>query len=250
MTFDLEQGVVVLFVVFSRVGAAMMTMPGFSTERFPTRIRLAVAGGVSCALAPVLWSQISDVVRSLAILDIAYILIAETLIGIAIGLSARMLFLALEGMAASVAMSIGLSNVLGVAINESEPLPTLATFIVLGAVALLFALDLHWELLRGLRQSYDVIGVRHAIDAENLLRELVRSVEEGFMAMLRLCSPFLLLAFVLNVSFGLVNRLSPQIPVFFLSAPFLISVGVYWIYLLIPDFFGSFVASVSESIRR
>ena len=51
--------------------------------------------------------------------------------------------------------------------------------------------------------------------------------------MLRLASPFLIYGLMFNVGIGLINKLAPQIPVFFISTPFLLAGGLFLLYLSI-----------------
>ena len=44
--------VIAAFVVFSRIGACLMFMPGFSSPRVPVQVRLFIAIAVSLALTP------------------------------------------------------------------------------------------------------------------------------------------------------------------------------------------------------
>jgi flagellar biosynthetic protein FliR len=50
------------------------------------------------------------------------------------------------------------------------------------------------------------------------------------MIMLRLASPFILYGLVFNVSVGLINKLAPQIPIYFVSLPFIITGGLLLLY--------------------
>jgi len=43
-----------------------------------------------------------------------------------------------------------------------------------------------------------------------------------------------------NVAIGLINKLAPQIPVFFISTPFLLAGGLFLLYLSIAAFIRQF----------
>jgi flagellar biosynthetic protein FliR len=51
--------------------------------------------------------------------------------------------------------------------------------------------------------------------------------------MLRLASPFLLYGLLFQVSIGFINKLAPQIPVYFVSTPYLLMGGLFMFYLAI-----------------
>jgi flagellar biosynthetic protein FliR len=47
---------------------------------------------------------------------------------------------------------------------------------------------------------------------------------------LRLGSPFVAYAVLINLAIGFVNKLTPQIPVYFISLPFVIAGGLILVY--------------------
>jgi len=223
------------FLAFCRVGGCIMTLPGFSSERVPVRVRLYIAVALTAVIAAQLWSSLEKIVHGAPLGAIVAAAVGETLVGALIGLTCRLFLYAVETMLTAVTMTIGLGNSLGAPINEAEPTPAMASLIVIGATTLIFILDLHLELIRGLRQSYDVISVAVAPSAEAMLLEVVKSLDHAYLVVFRICSPFLLFGLIVNVAVGLLNKMAPQVPIYFVSTPLLIVLGVYWLYFLSPD---------------
>ncbi|QGM98000.1 flagellar biosynthetic protein FliR [Methylocystis parvus] len=237
------------FVIFCRVGGCLMTAPGFSNDRIPVRSRLYLALGVSVAMTPALIESLPKTDLTLPSLMIAGLL-SETIIGVALGLLSRFYLLALETLATSVAMSFGLGNIFGGAIAETEAAPPLASFIVTAAITLLFVTDLHLELIRGLSLSYDSAPALAAPDAAALLEELTHALTQSHLLALRICSPFLLFALIVNLAVGFLSRLTPQAQVYFLSGPLTIFLGLYAFFALSPDFFTAFISHFSDQVLR
>ena len=102
----------------------------------------------------------------------------------------------------------------------------LATLISLAAIALLFAANLHWELLRGLVASYDVVPVGADFNARLALKQIADVLGESFRLALRIASPYVIYALVVNLALALVNRLTPQVQVFFVATPFVAAGGL------------------------
>jgi flagellar biosynthesis protein FliR len=57
---------------------------------------------------------------------------------------------------------------------------------------------------------------------------------------LRLASPFLVYALIVNLMLGLINKLTPQIPVYFVSLPFVLTGGLLLLYFAIPALLSQF----------
>lgn len=242
MTSSLDGVISAVFVLFCRIGACVMAMPGFSSQHIPARVRLYVAIGVTLALAPPLVNTVKPIVAEASVSAIVFVLVSELVVGLLIGLMARLFFFALETLATAAAMAIGLSNILGAAVDETEPLPAMSSFIVLSATALFFVTDQHWEIIRGLLSSYTAIPVSGTPGSQGILAEYMKVLEEAFFLALRISSPFLLFSMLANLASGFLNRMAPQIPVYFVVGPLLIALGIYWFYVTSDDFFAAFTA--------
>ncbi len=232
------------FILFCRIGACLMLAPGFSSPRLPVRARLFIALALTLALAPALTGGKPFVIRDLPAL--AGDIFGELFIGGMIGLLGRLYFLALETMMMSASMNIGLSNALGAPIDESEQLPLIATLVTLTATCLIFVTDLHWELIRGIVASYKVMPVGFALRPQDALASVADGLARTFVIALRISSPFMVFAIVVNMAIGLINRLTPQIPVFFISGPFVIAGGLILFYIMSGPMVGLFMAQFAD----
>ena len=218
------------FVVFCRIGGCLMLAPGFSNSQIPTQIRLFVALAVTLALTPLLFDKIPAAALGDDPLLTLKLIAVESLVGGMIGFLARIFFAALETLAAGAAQMLGFANPFGLQIEAGEALPPLATLISLAAVTLMFVADLHWELLRGLVASYEVVPVGADFNARLALREVADAFGESFRLTLRIVSPYVIYALIVNLTLALVNRLTPQIQIFYVAMPFIAAGGLALLY--------------------
>ena len=237
-----ESVLVARFVLFCRIGGCVMTAPGFSSERISIRIKLYVALAVTVAVAPPLLAAIERELAGASPLAIASVIVSEVTIGALLGLLSRLYFLALETLASAVTMTIGLGNIFAQAIHDSEPAPSLAAFVVFCAITLVFVTDQHLELIRGMFLSYQTAPVGVSLGFDNMLSEMTRVLSQSHLLALRISSPFLLFGLIVNLAFGFLNRFTPQVPIYFVSGPFVIILGLYGLYVAGPDFFTAFSA--------
>lgn len=217
------------FLAFCRIGACFMLMPGFGSARVPLQIRLFIALAVSWALLIHLWDVILPAIPAGA--DMMFLLIAsEMVIGAVIGLVCRFYMLALQFIGAVIAMSSGFGGMVGTVIEEEEPQPAMTTIITFSALLLLFVVGFHHEIVKALVASYRVAPVAALADARMSLVNLTDVLSEAFYIMLRLGSPFVAYGILVNLATGFVNKLAPQIPVYFISLPFVIAGGLILFY--------------------
>jgi len=222
--------VVAAFIAFCRIGGCFLVMPGLSSVRVPMHVRLFIAIAVTFALLPPLWSAILPYVGQKP--DALFLLIvSESLVGVLIGLMARLYVLALQFIGSSISMLIGFGGAMGPAIEEAEPQPALAALLSFSALLLLFLLNFHHEIIKALVSSYRLVPLNMMFNPQSALVDVTDTLSESFTVMLRLGSPFVAYAILINLAIGFVNKLTPQIPVYFISLPFVITGGLILMYL-------------------
>jgi flagellar biosynthetic protein FliR len=230
------------FLIFCRIGACLMLMPGFSSARIPMSARLFIAVGVTLALTPPLVDRVLPLAAGADPARVVALIVTESLIGLKIGTIARLFYMALQTMTHAVANFMGFGGMPGAPVEDTEFLPPIATLVTLTATALLFITDLHWEVFRGLVASYTVIPPTGAYAAQASLVDITDRIGEAFLLSLRIASPFLIFAVIANLALGLVNKLAQQIPVFFISLPLMIAGGLFAFYFLVGEFLTLFHA--------
>lgn len=229
----LSQGVIIAaFLAFCRIGACFMLMPGTSSVRVPLQVRLFVSVAVTFGLLSFLWDRIYPFADPSPILLVPMIA-SELLVGGLIGVMTRLYMEALRFIGAAIAMQIGLTSMGGPAIEEPEPQAALAEIISLSALLFLFVFDFHHEVVRALISSYEVAPVNVFFNPQAALVDVTDTLSEAFLMVLRLGSPFVAYAILVNLTIGFVNKLTPQIPVYFISLPFVIAGGMFIFYFAI-----------------
>lgn len=229
----LPELVIAAFLAFCRIGGCFMMMPGLSSVRVPMNVRLFVAVAVSFALLAHLWDQIQPHIETRPVLLLPLVL-SEILIGGLIGLVARFYLLALQFMGSAIAMMSGFTAMPGIAIEEMDAQTPISAIISLTALLLLFTLDFHHEIIAALVASYRLAPVNVFFDAGSALTDLSDTISESFLIVLRLGSPFIAYAILVNLATGFINKLSPQVPVYFISMPFVIAGALVLMYFSFP----------------
>lgn len=224
-----------VFLLFCRIGACLMVIPGFGSSRIPVRIRLFVALSIALALSPLLAPTVQAALPDEQLSTVAWFIGTELLTGAFIGFLGRAFIAALETMTTLVSMAIGMSNMPGMPVEGTDALPPVANLFAVTATAMVFITNQHWEILRGLAASYEAIPVGMPLAALTGIEQFAEQLARTFVLALRVCSPFVVYTIVVNLAIGLVNKLTPSIPVYFISLPFVIAGGLYFLYLVIVE---------------
>ena len=246
MISGLTDNVLATFIVFCRIGACLMLVPGYSSVNVPPQIRLFLALVTTFALTPILIAILKPLVDGASPLTLALLIGTELLVGSVIGLGGRVFFLALQTMLAVMASAIGLSSIPGTPVGDTDPAPPVVPLIMAAVTTLFFLTDQHWQVLHGLMNSYDVWHPGEKLTGEMALNQLVNRLSDAFVLTLRITSPFIVYSVVVNFSVGLINKLTPAIPVYFVSVPFVLFGGFLLLYLTSDELLTQFMLGLSS----
>ncbi|MCW5750096.1 MAG: flagellar type III secretion system protein FliR [Alphaproteobacteria bacterium] len=204
-------------LVFCRVGASLMLVPGIGEVYVAAPIRLVLALAVSFLIAPF-------VVAGLPPLPAdgigVFLLIAnETLIGLFIGGVARLAISALHAAGTVIAFqsSLGFSTFYDPTQGAQSAL--IATFFSMLGVMLIFAADLHLLMLRATVDSYVLFPARALPPLGEFAMLAAGFVAGAFKLGIQVAAPFLVYGIVFNIGLGAVNRLMPSMQVLFVAMP-------------------------------
>jgi flagellar biosynthetic protein FliR len=239
MISDPQGTILALFLAFCRIGACVMVLPGFSSARIPQQIRILVAVALSMAVLPVLWDTIYPK-ASAGGANYILLIFTESLIGVMYGMMARLYTLGLQFAGTVISMMIGFSAPGGSDIVEDSSETSLTSLITFSALMILFIMDFHHYVFKALVDSYAVIPFGGHLQMQATLISFTDTLQATTYIMLRLASPFILYGLMFQVSIGFINKLAPQIPIYFISTPYLLMGGLFMLYLSIAAMVSQF----------
>lgn len=246
MSYDLAQ-VELVFLVFCRIGGCLMLMPGFSSSRVPVSARLGVAVMFAVTIAPLI-----DYTPRRFQSDTTYFALmvaAESLVGGAIGLLGRILFVGLHFAAVAVGTMIGLTAGGVDTIDDGESTDPFAQLFTVTAATLFFILDLHLDVLAGLIKSYQFLPPAPVLNMDGTVPMVVASMDRAFVASLQIVSPFVIYSLLVNAAFGIMGKMVPNFPSYFISIPLLIIGGILIAIFLFPVEIDQFFYLVRKTIQ-
>ncbi|MAU96868.1 MAG: flagellar type III secretion system protein FliR [Fulvimarina sp.] len=250
MIGDLPDIVLSLFLIFCRVGTCLLVMPGISSARIPAQVRLFLSFAVSLALAPGLLPVVEPLVKSADESQHLYLIFSEAMVGFFIGMLGRSFMLALSFGGHVIANCIGMGQSLGPAIEEQEQSSAITSLVTMTATTLIFVLNLHAEIARALVASYSTITPALGFTARTSLVAITDNLSEAFLLCLRISSPFIFYAVIVNLAIGLANKMTPTIPIYFISMPFVLAGGVVLFGYTIGDFLTIFMQEFQNWVLR
>jgi flagellar biosynthesis protein FliR len=243
MTEAVPQFLLSFFVVFGRLGMALMLLPAFSNSRFPTSIRLLTALAVALALTPYLAKHLTIVTVSIGGGDLMSIMAAELLLGLLIGFWGYCHLHAARFAGTFIANAIGLAGIPGQPIDENEPSSQIGSLLSIATTALIFAGDLHLVTVQALIGSYESFPVGVVLSEAWIVEQTLATLRDTFILATQICSPFIVFAVVANIALGLASRFTPQLSIYFATLGMTTVSGLALLAIAVPQSLSLMIAA-------
>jgi flagellar biosynthetic protein FliR len=157
----------------------------------------------------------------------------EILIGIVLGLLARLTIAALQIAGSVVAQQMGLGFVTAVDPTQGQQGVIVGNFLGVLGVTLIFATDLHHLVIAALNDSYSLFRPGEIPIIGDVANLLSTTVAGTFRIGVQLAAPFLVFGLLFNLGLGVLARLMPQMQVFFIGLPLSILLGLLILLLVL-----------------
>jgi flagellar biosynthetic protein FliR len=230
-------------LVFARLGAAVMLLPGLGEQEIPANIRLVLGLGLLALLLPSLAPDLPPAPAHAA--EAMRLVAQEVVIGLWLGGLARILALAMAMAGQVVAALIGLQGVLVSDPSLGAQATALGRAFALLTAVLVLSGGLYAIALRALVESYALIPAGAALPAGLAAESIAAAGAASLELALRLAAPFVIAAVVLNIALGLLARLAPQVQTFFIAIPGQILAGLALLALLAPPLIVTYAEALS-----
>lgn len=212
------------FMIFTRLGAALMLLPGFSGQLVAVRIRLLLALAFSLVLLPVVGTNYPPLPRQVP--DMIALILSEALVGIYLGLFTQILMAAVNVAGTVISFQIGMTNAFSFDAVAEQQSSTLTALMANIALLALFATDMHHLMLRALADSYATFAPAQPLPLGDFSETLSHLMSASFGMGIQLAAPVLAFGLIFNAGLGLLSRLAPQIQVFFVALPLQLMSGL------------------------
>ena len=229
-------------LVVARLGSALVFMPGFGESQIPVQPRLLLALVLCAAVYPA--TPVPTVFPGETV-EVFWLIGAEVMIGLWMGVTARILLAAMEFAGFQIGQVTGLANAFGPSLGSFEGATLVASLLLIGTVAMIFVTDTHHLILEAIIFSYSAFPVG-LVMLEDLASQTVQAAQHSIYIGTAIAAPFFVMSVVLNLGLGLANRMMPQLPVFLVGAPMLIGVGFVILFVSIPAMMTFFLTDLAN----
>jgi flagellar biosynthetic protein FliR len=193
----------------------------------PSQFKVGLAVMISILLAPVVQFEIAES-------NIPMLVLKELLLGIALGLTVRFVFMAVNmaGQFISYIMGMSIAQVFNPEMGQSTSIAE-----IYGIIAMLFflILDVHHDLIYVFVKSFEILPAGQ-INIMALVPVILSMMSGLFVMALKICAPVTVGLLISHLLMGFLYKAAPQMNIFFVTMPLNIFLGFLLIILSIPVF--------------
>jgi flagellar biosynthetic protein FliR len=210
-------------VVTSRVAGFIGAIPVFFSAQTPGRIKTALVFVISLTLFPIMGKFVTTV--SFIPTEFGLLVISEVLLGMLLGLIARLVFTAVEFGATVIGFQMGFA-----AANVFDPqgerqVALLSQFQNVFAILIFLAINGHHLFLYTAVRSYELLPPGKLNLSGEAIPYLMELASHMFIIGVQFSAPVLAILLLSGLILGILARVFPQLNVFLLSFPVNIGTG-------------------------
>lgn len=221
-----------VLLVFIRLSASFILLPGFSAHYINIKSRLLLAVAITLVITPLLSPSLPAAPQQMSVL--VGLIVVETFYGMFFGLVTQAIMGAMHLAGTTIGQMTGLMNAM-----VFDPITEQQGAMVVGALSnvilvSLFVMDLHHLMIQAMVSSYALFPVGSVPVVEDHLTSFLDLFSRSFAIGLQMSAPFVVAGIVFQVALGLMARLSPQMNVFFVAMPLQILLGLAMLWVALP----------------
>lgn len=223
----------VFILMFSRLGTMMMIMPALGETSIPARIRLTIALAMTMVLYPV-GAKYYPANLTADLPRLIQLFAGELVIGAAVGLCAKLITHALQTAGVIMASQSGMSFAIGTDVaNSGQQGALFGNYLSILGITLVFVTDSHYLVIQALHDSFTMFPPGQWLPVGDFAQMAIQTVAEVFSIAVRMSAPFIVVGIVFYFGLGLLNKLMPQMQIFFIAMPMNITIGLALLVVLL-----------------
>ncbi|MFV9902029.1 MAG: flagellar biosynthetic protein FliR [Rickettsiales endosymbiont of Dermacentor nuttalli] len=205
-----------IILVFCRIGANLMILPGIGEQYVIARARLLFAITLSIIVCPIVSMYLPKMPTD--VISLFLTLFIEILIGVFLGLVVRILFSALHVAGMLITTQSGLGMAIMFDHTQRDQGAVFGTFLSSLAIVMMFLTNMHHLFIEAVIDSYKLLDYKMLI-VDDMLVVIIKAVTSSFEIAIKIASPYIIVSLLILTVSGVLSRLMPAVQVFFLMTP-------------------------------
>jgi flagellar biosynthesis protein FliR len=250
---NLQSFLVLYGLCLARLAGVISQAPFFGGNSVPGQVKL----GFAAILAAVLYPSITPpqgLAQPISPLLFFALLLKEAFIGLVIGILAQIVFYAVQMAGTLIDSQRGANQMNFLAPQLAGPTSALGQLQFQAALVLFLGIDGHLLFLRGLHTSFSQIGILELPRLSNgllpVVDQMARITGDAIIVALILSAPVLISLFLVDVSFGILNRTVAQLQIHTESQPAKAFLGLGVLLLALALIFDRLLEFIARALAQ
>lgn len=244
LTEYLSTNIYQFMLVYIRVGAALMVMPGIGSTLVQVRTRLWFGMTFAYVILPLAAPTLPPLPHQPA--QLLALIFGEAVVGIFLGSVAQAIMASLDLAGTFIGFQTGMTNAFSFDTISQQQSQLLTSFLSNVALAVVFATNAHYLMLRAIVDSYDIFQPGAALPLDDFSTTLAHLATHAFEMGIRMAAPVLVFGLVFQAGMGLLSRLVPQMQVYFIAMPIQLLLGLWMMMVSLPVMMMVFTRDFAE----
>jgi len=232
-----------------RISALVSAMPLFGSRLLPKRIKIVLALALTLAIAPYI-----PAVENVELLSLngGIVALHQVLIGLAMGFALQLVFavFVLGGQVIALTMGLGFAS-----LNDPASgviVPTVSQFYTILITLMFLSMNGHLIMIEVLADSFVAMPISQTGLSNEAIWQLLSWAKYVFSGAVLMALPAMASLLIVNLGFGVMTRASPQLNIFAIGFPIIMTVGFIVMMVSLPStmpLFESLLEGVYQLIR-
>jgi flagellar biosynthetic protein FliR len=209
-----------VLIISIRVGATLLFAPIWGYPGLPQYLRIILVFSIAAGMSVVIPFNPE------AYTNPGLVLPSEFLIGLLLTMGIRIAFAGLHMGGQLLSYHLGFSAVQTIDPQTQNRSTLMSGYLTMLGYVILLASDQHHLMFRALADSYKVFPIGTSISTNQWFGTLIEAARQIFIIGWKIALPVFLATFLLEVTFGFIARMQPQINTMVVTAPLKILVGL------------------------
>lgn len=232
-----------------RISALVAAMPVFGSRLLPKRLKIVFALALTLAIAPYI-PPVEDV--ELLSVNGGIVAMHQVLIGLAMGFALQLVFavFVLGGQIIALTMGLGFAS-----LNDPATgviVPTVSQFYTIFVTLLFLSMNGHLVMIEVLAGSFVAMPVSQTGLSTDAIWQLLSWAKYMFSGAVLMALPAMASLLIVNLGFGVMTRASPQLNIFAIGFPIIMTVGFIVMLVSLPStipLFENLLESIYQLMR-
>ena len=221
----------IFLLIFTRISSIFLTAPIIASRNIPYITKIGLAFVITVLLFPIINKEID---LPADILSYLIIILNQVVVGIIIGFTAYMIFIAIQlaGQIIDLQMGFGIVNIIDPLSNMQVSIIGQFQFVL--GILIFLVINGHHYLFQAISDSFSIVPLKSIGITQVTVDKLIDIFYGMFIIAFKIAGPATIALLLTNVTLGFIARTVPQMNVFIVGLPLNILVGIAAVLLSLP----------------